>query len=47
VLPHEIIVVNDAHYAELQAEMGDWVEDHDDAQDLDVANMVLLGKHYY
>jgi hypothetical protein len=43
VLPHEIIVVNDAHYAELQAEMGDWVEEEDDeAQYLDAANTVLL-----
>ncbi|CAM0946731.1 unnamed protein product [Alopecurus aequalis] len=33
VLPHEIIVVNDDHYSELQAEMGDWVEE-DGAGDL-------------
>jgi hypothetical protein len=46
VLPHEITVANDDPYTELQAEMGDWVEDDDAAQDLDAANAVLLSKLY-
>ena len=32
VLPHEICVINEQNYEDLQAEMGDWVEDDDREQ---------------
>ncbi|XP_073359733.1 probable ubiquitin-conjugating enzyme E2 23 [Aegilops tauschii subsp. strangulata] len=45
VLPHEITVVNDEIYTELQAEMGDWLEDNgaDDAPgELGAVNTVTI-----
>ncbi|KAM0928216.1 hypothetical protein ACQ4PT_002341 [Festuca glaucescens] len=40
VLPHEISVVNEEHYEDLQAEMGDWVEEDnaDAAQEFDTSS---------
>ena len=43
VLPHEICVVNKEHYTDLQAEMGDWVEEDSVVaphQELGTTNMV-------
>jgi hypothetical protein len=46
VLPHEISVANKEHYTDLEAEMGDWVEENnvDAPQEIGDANMVSIYK---